>query len=443
MKKLSSVVCLLLAVIILPVVAFAQMQEEWNQTETLQQATDVVEVTDDGCKMRIVTVLDEGTEYEPIERIVTQDGTAFDSYFYSDSPIEWIRISYHDRKGNVQQGWIVANTDAITGINMSVFDATSNEEYNGYEKTINIHDSLPPYTIRITDTVENTADFASNNILLVKVFSENGEQLQSFTYFSNETPEYDGVAALVMAKDLNFDGYNDLMLLTGAGARNVFHAFSLWDSHMNQFRPVEVVCNWNRETERFDPEIKQLELCNVELIPEEKSLYSSVQDGFWYRRDIYWGWESQYGITERFIWDVYDAGDRMIGESLYQFGSQVVRLWDEQYPEDWYYGQNGVFAERQKAAKAVIFGVDSLPWLQVSNVDWVNLRKQDSKASPSLAKLYAGQEVELLVDACDPENGWVRVLYHCDATGSREEFDGIFREEMTGYIWHSFLEPVQ
>ena len=85
MKKLSSVVCLLLAVIILPVVAFAQMQEEWNQTETLQQATDVFEVTDDGRKMRIVTVLDEGTEYEPIERIVTRDGTAFDSYFYSDS----------------------------------------------------------------------------------------------------------------------------------------------------------------------------------------------------------------------------------------------------------------------------------------------------------------------------------------------------------------------
>lgn len=84
-----------------------------------------------------------------------------------------------------------------------------------------------------------------------------------------------------------------------------------------------------------------------------------------------------------------------------------------------------------------------MPWLQVTNVDWVNLRKQDSKASPSLAKLYAGQEVELLVDACGSENGWVRVLYHCDATGSKEEFDGIFREAMTGYIWHSFLEPVQ
>ena len=50
-----------------------------------------------------------------------------------------------------------------------------------YEKTINVHDSLPPYLIRITDTGENTADMDSDNILLVEVFSENAELLQSFT----------------------------------------------------------------------------------------------------------------------------------------------------------------------------------------------------------------------------------------------------------------------
>lgn len=312
-----------------------------------------------------------------------------------------------------------------------------------YEQTIHIHDTLPPYILRITDTGEDTADLAADNLLLVEVFSQEGEPLQAFSYTSNETPEYNGVAALVTARDLNFDGYNDLLLLSGAGARNVFHAFSLWDSQTNQFRPVETACNWNRETEKYDAEIRQLELCNVELIPEKKYLYSSVQDGFQYRRDIYWGWESQYGITERFLWDVYDAGDGQIGESLYQFGSQVRRLWKEQYPEDWYEGQEGVSAERQKAVNAVVFGGDSLPRLRVANADWVNLRKQDSKASPSLAQIYAGQEVERLVDACGPENGWVRVLYHCGASGSGEASDGIIREEMTGYIWHSFLEPVQ
>ena len=312
-----------------------------------------------------------------------------------------------------------------------------------YEKTIQIHDTLPSYTVRISDTGDNTGDPDDDNILLVEVFSENGKLLQSFTYSSNESPECNGAAALVMTKDLNFDGYNDLMLMTAAGARNVFHAFSLWDVEVCQFRPVELDCEWNRESERFDEEIRQLELCNVELIPEKKLLYSSEQDGYRYRRDIYWGWESTYGITARYILDVYDAGDGLIGESLYQFGSQVGRLWDEQYPEEWYYGQEGVSAERRRAVEAIVLGYDDLPWMQVANVDWVNLRKQDSKASPSLAQLHAGKDVEVLIDGCGPENGWVRVLYHCGESVSWEEYDGIMRDHVTGYIWHSFLEPVQ
>lgn len=138
-----------------------------------------------------------------------------------------------------------------------------------YEETVRIHDSLPPYIVRISDTGEDTAEASPDNILLVEVFSKDGERLQAFTYFSGETPEYDSSAALVTAKDLNFDGYNDLMLLSGAGAQNVFHAVSLWDSKMNRFRPVEAACSWNRETKSYDPGIRQLELCNVELIPEE------------------------------------------------------------------------------------------------------------------------------------------------------------------------------
>lgn len=104
-----------------------------SNAETLQQATDVFKVTDDGRKMQIVTVLDEGTEYEVMERLTTQVGSAFDSYFFSNAPIEWTRISYRDRNGNAQQGWIVANPDTVIGINMSVFDGSSSEEYNGYD----------------------------------------------------------------------------------------------------------------------------------------------------------------------------------------------------------------------------------------------------------------------------------------------------------------------
>ena len=109
--------------------------------ETLQQATSVFEVSDDGSKMQIVTVLDAGTGYELIERVVAQAGSAFASYHDSDAPIEWGRISFWDRNGTVRQGWIVMNPDAITGINMSVFDDSS-EEYNGYDLGFVLCESL-------------------------------------------------------------------------------------------------------------------------------------------------------------------------------------------------------------------------------------------------------------------------------------------------------------
>ncbi len=110
--------------------------------EMLQQATSVFEVSDDGSKMQIVTVLDAGTGYELIERVVAQAGSAFASYHYSDAPIEWGRISFWDRDGYVRQGWIVMNPEVITGINMSVFEEDSGEEYNGYDSGFVLCESL-------------------------------------------------------------------------------------------------------------------------------------------------------------------------------------------------------------------------------------------------------------------------------------------------------------
>ena len=316
-----------------------------------------------------------------------------------------------------------------------------------YERKIQVHNTLLSYTVRITDTGDNTGEFDDDNILLVEVFSENGELLQSFTYFSNESPEYDDVIALVMAKDLNFDGYNDLMLLSAAGAQNVYYAFSLWDVEAKQFRPVYRDCIWLREEARFSDEAVQIELCNPELFPEQKMLLSSDPDGFYYIREIFYMFDGSYHLTPKYIWDVYRAGDGLIGETMVEYMTQLQILWDDQYPEDWYYGQDGsgvVASERRKAVhEAALSGPDKIR-MRVANVDWVNLRKQDSKASPSLAKIDEGEYVTVLVDDCGPENGWVRVLYSLGEhhTLSQDELD-TGRTTLTGYIWHSFLEPVQ
>jgi len=274
------------------------------------------------------------------------------------------------------------------------------------------------------------------------VESEDGSFSQTVSWFSAESAQFAGVVPLARLKDLNFDGYQDLLLLTAEGARNVFFAFSLWDVEAGQFRPVHQDCEWLREESRFSDKIKQVELCNPELFPEKRMLLSDEQDGYRFSREIFYLFDGSYHLTPKYIWDVYDAGDGMIGEAMTEFMTRVTFLWDETYPEDWYHEQEGVSTERRTAAhKAAMDGLDRKR-MQVANVDWVNLRKQDSKASPSLATINAGETVTVLVDACGPENGWVRVLYspgeHHGLT--MEEFDS-GRYTLTGYIWHSFLEP--
>ena len=297
-------------------------------------------------------------------------------------------------------------------------------------------------TLTVKDTGKRTEEPAGDNILQVVIEAQDGSLSQSLTWESIESPAFERIASLARLMDLNFDGYNDLVLLTAQGARNVFFAFSLWDVEAKQFRPVYQDCEWLHEESRFSDEIKQVELCNPELFPEKRMLLSDVQDGYRFSRKVFCMWDGSYYLTPKYICDVYDAGEGMIGEAMTEFMTRVTFLWDEQYPEDWYYGQDDVSGERRKAVHEVALGGQDRQRMKVANVDWVNLRKQDSKTSPSLAKLNAGENVTVLVDACGPENGWVRVLYDLGEHHSitLDEYE-TGRTTLTGYIWHSFLEP--
>jgi len=315
--------------------------------------------------------------------------------------------------------------------------ADSSSVYIGH-----VHPELPMLTLTVTDTGKRTEEPAGDNILQVVIEAQDGSLSQSLTWESIESPAFERIASLARLMDLNFDGYNDLVLLTAQGAQNVYYAFSLWDVEQHHFRPVHRDCVWLREETRFSDELVQIELCNPELFPEQRMLLSADADGFYYTREIFYMFDGSYHLTPKYIWDVYRADDDTIGEMMVESMTRVVFLWDEQYPEEWYHGQEGVSGERRKAVHEVALGGPNRQRMKVANVDWVNLRKQDSKASPSLAKLNAGENVTVLVDACGPENGWVRVLYalgeHHSITLDEYETG---RTTLTGYIWHSFLEP--
>lgn len=305
------------------------------------------------------------------------------------------------------------------------------EESSAFTATGQVRDDLPLLTITVTDTGEQHEEMMRQHVLQVSVEAQNGSFAQQFVYHSSELPQFDRAVPMARLEDLNFDGFNDLVLLTAQGARNVFTTLSLWDEEAGQFRLVEQHHAWETERKALSPESSQLELCNYELLPEENLLYSAVADGYRFLTSTAYRWDSRYGLSLKAVADVYDAGPGLIGETVVLYATGITRCWDEHYPEDWYCNQEGVWSERHRAIREVLLGRASwdAAYMQVANVDWVNLRKQDSKSSPSLAKLDAGTQVVALGDGV--AEGWLRVWYR------RDDSPGL-----TGYIWHSYLEPV-
>ena len=301
-----------------------------------------------------------------------------------------------------------------------------------YVRTDTIHDSLPQVTIRITDTGERDESYERENLLRVSISTEDHSIAQELSYRSSENASHDGAAALARLEDVNFDGYQDLLLLTAQGARNVFYAVSVYHPDENRFMPVLQTVSWETEIHSFNwEEVTQLELCNEQLYGEKRLISSSVADGYQFLTEIVYQWQGGYTLEPVGVTEIYDAGSGMIGEMLEMYATGIRRCWDEQYPEEWYYGQEGVYAERRAACRLLTLGdgVTNPEFKQVANVDWVNLRRQDSKSSPSLARLDAGTPVQVLGKSA-VEDGWIRVFVWPEGNAVG----------MTGYIWHSYLE---
>ena len=83
-----------------------------------------------------------------------------------------------------------------------------------YECTGRIHDSLPAVSIRVSDAGERDEAQLRENLLRVSIEAEDGSLSQEIAYWSSESSSHEGAAALARLRDVNFDGYSDLMLLT-------------------------------------------------------------------------------------------------------------------------------------------------------------------------------------------------------------------------------------
>ncbi len=128
MKRMTAI--LLTAIALMMYAAMAQ-------AAVLGGEADVFGLADEGTRIGLTDHLSAGASYVEIGRFVTQAGSAFDTYYVTSAPVEWIWIQYTGSDGSVRRGYIVGNPEVIVSVN-----ADGYEEYNGYDEGFVLCESL-------------------------------------------------------------------------------------------------------------------------------------------------------------------------------------------------------------------------------------------------------------------------------------------------------------
>lgn len=264
---------------------------------------------------------------------------------------------------------------------------------------------LPLMDFRVSNTGRRSAD--DRYLLQLEITAQDGSLSQTLEYAS---AELDFPFSFFRMEDMNFDGYMDLDIMVSHGAYNRLSIVSLWLPDERRFS---------------EPQADQL-LCNYALDPQRREITSYIRDGYAYHENTRFAWEDKK-LVPQMREESYSTGhSETIGERVTLFSpidGSTTRLWDEQYPKDWYTGKYE-WVERERHAVLAADMLHQNPrYAVVDNVDWVHLRHLERKSSDSIGRINAGEAVQILRLGCGEDQGWVRVLWN----------------GRTGYIWHSFL----
>ena len=317
-------------------------------------------------------------------------------------------------------------------------DAGTPDAAERFCRSYRITPAGPTVDLVIADTGRrNAPEVRHENVLSVEITVRETGQTQRFDYDGTETPATDSMSCLAWLQDINFDGYGDLMLCTARGASNECSVFCLWNTETGRFDDIKTHCAFDLETERFSSEITPLELVNFTLQESSNGgdyVISNDLDGIANYSQFVYRWEGNAHVPELTeVHDVSGVGRSLIRDRVFLFLSQGEKVWDHVYPEEWYYGATEPYMAFRTAADSLWQG-RSRATKHVDNVEWVNLREQDSKQSASLARLDRHTSVEILMENC--ADGWTLVLW--DTGELQEEWFGNRTE--IGYIWHSLLD---
>ena len=144
------------------------------------------------------------------------------------------------------------------------------------------------------------------------------------------------------------------------------------------------------------------------------------------------------------VYRSYEGGLVLVGERVFDsYAPSVLEQMrgDELLSSDWQLIMDGeeVFKtdalndNRSNDGMELVNKIaQALPVAKVANTTWVNVRLEGRKNSAAIASVDAGESVYVISENNGFENGWTYVLVMTEE-----------QAPLVGYIWHSFLEPVQ
>lgn len=185
-----------------------------------------------------------------------------------------------------------------------------------YEIQARLHESMPEYRFVATGMLQEPDEWIYGYVMGLNVYNENGESILSADfseisddqvvgyYVYNEMMDTMGLHV----KDVNFDGYKDVIILNAFGGAhgNTWYDCWLWDMEASSFT----------ESESF------AEICNPALDPEKKCIYSTGGSGaaFW-GGSIYKFVDGEFVVTN----DLYTDWDGLEEKELINGKMEIVR----------------------------------------------------------------------------------------------------------------------
>ncbi|MBP3657026.1 MAG: hypothetical protein J6K32_10060 [Clostridia bacterium] len=141
---------------------------------------------------------------------------------------------------------------------------------------------------------------------------------------------------------------------------------------------------------------------------------------------VYSSYEGGLRLEGERVFDSYTPAvlEQMSGKEILDTGWRLA--WQNEKAD----GVPAGAAQDNSAQIAVL--ASALPKAKVVNADWVNIRREGTKESPAIAEAKAGELVYVISENNGFENGWSHVLRICED-----------EPPVVGYIWWSFLAPVE